>query len=505
MRLSEIKYFPVYILFFSAFPSLALLVNNLGEAELYSVLRPLVVSILGALVLLFVFQVFIKSWNKAGLCVAWALALIFSYGHIYQVSKAAQVFGVLVSRHRYLLSIWAVLLIAGTVLIYKKVDRNKELAILINIISFTLVFFQVVQIAIYQIQSGISYSNAQSAAPETLLLPDDPNQLPDVYLIILDMYGREDALLAHYNYDNHTFVSQLDSMGFYVARCGRSNYSKTILSLPSQMNLDYIDNLLGEADHEELTYLLKNSSVQRAFEEIGYSSIAFDTGAGWANLDQSDIFIDRPPEILGRALNDFEELFLKTTLVRPLIDYASSLYRAGFHFFETGVEMKAQRIRIVLDHLRLLPEMEGPKFVYAHIIAPHPPHVFNRDGSVNLNAENVDGQVGLPIQLDYLNPQILEIVEEIIDRSVVDPIIIIEGDHGFANLQRTSILLAMYLPGDGNKALYPTISLVNTFRVIFNNYFGTNFSLLADDSYKMLNDVSLEYAPHPEWNADCMQ
>jgi len=318
------------------------------------------------------------------------------------------------------------------------------------------------------------------------------------------MYGREDALLAHYNYDNREFVSQLEALGFYIAKCGRSNYTNTILSLPSQLNMDYIANLLDDNDHEKLAYLLKNSIVQKAFEDIGYTSIAFDTGAGWANLDKSDIFIDRPPEILGRSLEEFEELFLKTTLARPLLDYAESLDTAGFKFFETGVEMKAQRIKIVLDHLLLLPEMEGPKFVYAHILAPHPPHVFNPDGSVNLLAETLDGQVGLPIQLDYLNPQILELVKNIIEHSDTDPIIILEGDHGFGNLQRTSILNAIYLPGDGQKNLYPSISLVNTFRVIFNTYFGTHLSLLEDLSYKQLNDVSLDYAPHEEWNPSCI-
>jgi len=265
--------------------------------------------------------------------------------------------------------------------------------------------------------------------------------------------------------------------------------------------MDYIENLLEDVDHEKLVYMLKNSAVQKAFEKIGYTSIAFDTDIGWANLDTSDIFIDRPPEILGRALEEFEELFLKTTLARPLVDYATSLDRAGFKFFETYVEMKAQGIRIILDHLKLLPRMEGPKFVYAHILAPHPPHVFNPDGSVNLEARTGDDHIGLPIQLDYLNPQIIEIVRNIIERSDTDPIIILEGEHGPYGLYGTSPLIAIYLPGDGRTQLYPTISLVNTFRVIFNAYFGTNFSLLEDHSY--IEIIRWDYAAHDEWNPNC--
>lgn len=504
MKIVKFQYLPIHILFFAGFPSMALLVNNLGEAELSNVIRPLIVSVVMAIATLLVLQLFVRNWRKAGLCVTWALVLFFLYGHIYDASKGTHIFGFLIGRHRFLLIVWAILLTSGTLFILKRNDSFTELTLLVNILGFALVFFQIAQIAIYEKQSGISSRQAQSAASETLLVPNDPDNLPDVYLIILDMYGREDALQAYYNYDNHEFVSQLEALGFYVASCGRSNYSKTIMSLPSQLNMDYISNLLEDVNHEKLVYILKNSAVKRALEEIGYTSIAFDTGTNWINIDTSDIFIDRPPEILGTVLEEFEELFLKTTIVRPLFDYADSLDRASFHFFETYVEMKAQRIRIMLDHLKLAPEMDGPKFVYAHILAPHPLHVFNPDGSVNLNARTVDDHVGLPIQLDYINPQILEIVKNIIDQSDIEPVIILEGDHGFGDLYATSPLIAIYLPNDGRAQLYPSISHVNTFRVIFNSYFGTGFPILEDHSYNQENVVTWDYSSHDEWNPICI-
>ena len=49
------------------------------------------------------------------------------------------------------------------------------------------------------------------------------------------------------------------------------------------------------------------------------------------------------------------------------------------------------------------------------------------------------------------------------------------------------ILNAYHLPGDGIEALYPNISPVNTFRVIFNEYFGFNLPLLEDQSYVLKN------------------
>ena len=202
MQNDKIKYIPVHILFFSGFPSLALLVNNLGEAELSNALRPLVASVVIAITTLLVLQLFLKNWRKAGLCVAWALTLFFIYGHIYEVIKGVHVYGFLIGRHRFLLGVWAILLISGNLLIIKRIDRFKELTFLLNILGFALLFLQITQIAIYEIQSGISSLQAQSATPETLLVPNEPDNLPDVYLIILDRYGREDALLSYFNYDN---------------------------------------------------------------------------------------------------------------------------------------------------------------------------------------------------------------------------------------------------------------------------------------------------------------
>lgn len=48
--------------------------------------------------------------------------------------------------------------------------------------------------------------------------------------------------------------------------------------------------------------------------------------------------------------------------------------------------------------------------------------------------------------------------------------------------ERLSILNAYYLPGREN-AYYKAITPVNTFRVIFNQYFGTKLSILPDRSF----------------------
>jgi hypothetical protein len=396
--------------------------------------------------------------------------------------------------------------ILGTWLIFRKIREAKEITLIVNLVSLILVLFQIGRIASYQIRKRSSQQQAQAAISDTLLIPKDPENLPDVYLIILDMYGREDALDTQYNYDNSEFISQLEEIGFYVADCARSNYATTALSLASQLNMEYLDVLLDDVNVESTGYLIRNSRVRLAFEEIGYTSIAFNTGYGWANVGDSDIYLDRPPDPVLWHIDPFEQLFIEGTVVRPFFDYYISLGFGEIEWLDTPNEMKAQRTRMVLDYLDLIPQMPSPKFVHAHIMIPHPPHVFNVDGSVNLQANLIGEKAGFKIQLDYLNPRIIEIVENIIDNADPGPIIILEGDHGLFDFERTSILNAMFFPYSNDEVFYPQISSVNTFRLLFNEYFGTDFSLLDDHSHNRLGGDNYAYVPHPheEWNPACI-
>lgn len=505
MRSSEIKHLPFHIFLVAVFPALALLTNNLGQTDIWVVRRPLIVSTLIGILFFLVARLLVRNWQKASLWTSLAVIMFFSYGHVYQIVEDFLLFGFLIGRHRYLVIFWGAMFMLGTWLIFRKIRKLDEITHILNLVSLILVLFQIGQIASYQIRKSISYKQAQAAISDTLLSPNDPENMPDVYLIVLDMYGREDALNAHYNYDNSEFLSQLEEIGFYVADCARSNYATTALSLASQLNLEYLDVLIDDVNLESTSYLIRNSTVRTALEELGYTSIAFVTGFGWADVGDSDVYIDKPPDPLTYYIDPFEQLFIEGSLVRPLLDFYISLGLGEIKYFDTVNEMKAQRIRMVLDHLNLIPQMNGPKFVYAHLLIPHPPHVFNIDGSVNLQAdEHSDDKFEFEIQLEYLNPQIIEIVKRIINQSGPSPIIILEGDHGLFDFQRTSILNAFYFPNSIDEVFYPQISLVNTFRLLFNEYFGTDFPLLDDRSHKRLGNDNFAYVLNEEWNPACM-
>jgi hypothetical protein len=133
--------------------------------------------------------------------------------------------------------------------------------------------------------------------------------------------------------------------------------------------------------------------------------------------------------------------------------------------------------------------------VFIHMVIPHPLFVFAPDGSptdpsIFMDTKGVYSQDsyynGYRNQATYIDTQIEKAAQTLQTYSTTPPVIVIQGDHA-PWLQNGSdqfkILNAYYLP-DNNKLLYPTISPVNTFRLIFDTYLGADYPLLDDISYE---------------------
>jgi hypothetical protein len=160
------------------------------------------------------------------------------------------------------------------------------------------------------------------------------------------------------------------------------------------------------------------------------------------------------------------------------------------------------RILFVLDKLDDSARIKGPKFVFAHVLIPHPPFVLGPNGEEILMDENTGDKqadrktyiTGFVYQTQYTNKRIIEILKRIIAESESAPIIIVQGDHGphVGKRQVTSILNAYYLPG-GYEGLYENITPVNTFRYLFNRYFGQNLEMEDDIAYWSAVSLPLEF------------
>ena len=321
--------------------------------------------------------------------------------------------------------------------------------------------------------------------------PPQGQPLPDVYYFILDSYGRADLLEQSYGYDNSSFLSALETRGFYVASCSQSNYGRTEISLGSSLNMLYLQDLDGLFNPENigrsrLWDSLRHSAVRYNFESLGYKTVNFANGFAWMELRDAGEFVTPPPFSAG--LTEFEGLFLRTTLARHLEDLGWVDPDAILG------QTSRDRFNMVFNSLGDLARDPAPTFAYIHLISPHPPFVFGPDGSPTYPADFWNEQrkypgnlyvKGYENQLTYLNSRMEAGIDAILQNSPTPPVIIIQGDHGPWLQPKDKlfrILNAYYLPGHGDK-LYPQISPVNSFRLVFDEYFGGHYDLLDDISY----------------------
>ncbi len=326
----------------------------------------------------------------------------------------------------------------------------------------------------------------------------DDAATPDMYYIILDGYAREDVLRDVYSYDNSAFIGLMRRKGFYVADCSLTNYPMTFLSLASSLNMRYLDEdtrKIGAASRRTspIYRLISDNQVARYLQAHGYQYVHFPTS--WGGTDHSalaDVEFTAVPSLLRK---EFVSTLVRTTALRPLLP---------------GI---ADRHLYTLAKLQDVARISGPTFTFAHLILPHPPYVFDRQGNVRGDRSpnetlgealgddddtSWSNKQGYVEQLVYLNTRVEEIVDRILASSSVPPIIIIQADHGSASTmapnspavkqprlirERMPILNAYYVPENCRQQLYPTISPVNSFRVVVNGVFGEELELLPDRQY----------------------
>lgn len=469
--------------------------HNIGQIPLSSIYRSVLLSgVFGTLILL-ICQAFLRNWPAAGMTATVIVALFLTYGHLYNFLENLEVGGFLIGRHRYLVAIWLIVAFLGIWWAIRKSRKYSSLTSTLNLMAVFLLIMPVAQLVFYEVRTtNVKTPKPRESQGQGILYQvqkPSSTQMRDVYYIILDAYGRSDILLNSLGYDNSSFLHKLQDMGFYVAECAQSNYSKTDLSLSSSLNMDYVTSLdpaltPDNTDRLPLWNLVKDDQVKTIFHQMGYRTIAFETGFDFSHLNDLDVFYT--PQRKG--FNEFEILYVQTTFAR-LLDDAGLLAR--FHY--TPEDRKRDLILFDLGKLQEIPLIPGPKFVFAHLVIPHQPFVFGPNGESAVIAEKVnkgntyytkhDYELGYTNQAKFISDHISQVVESIIKKSSVPPIIIIQGDHGpshFDEHTRMGILNAYYFPG-AQRALYSNITPVNSFRTLFNTYFGTKFSLLKDTSY----------------------
>ncbi len=514
------KRFVFHPLLISLFPALTLLAHNIDQVKPSVGVRSLAISFLAAMALFALLRLALRSWQRSAILTSLTLVWFFSYGQIYNALKPAQIAGVHLGRHGFLLPVWLLTLAVAVWWAVRKLKDTATLNLALNIVALALIVFPAVQIGIFEIRIQKAWtSRTQATTSEGSLQIPKGSLPPDIYYFILDSYSRDDILQSEYGYDNKPFLDDLTQMGFFVARCSQSNYAQTELSMASSLNFNYLPALgdhfvSSNTDRSDLWPLMKHSAVRQMLEQAGYTSVAFETGYYWTHWEDADYFLAPPHQgslsglFATSGLNSFEVMYLRSTAGLLLVDFAQKLHLPQKLVPDVNYPASKDRERVlfVLGQLQFnrVPSLQSPKLVYIHLIVPHPPFVFGPNGERVLVPDK--DKTGYRDQVIFINKRIEAIVKDIIAHSDRPPVIVIQGDHGSVQVapdKHMAILNAYYLPGADYASLYTAISPVNTFRVIFNQYFGGDYPMLKDISYYSTYQAPYNFTIVPEARPGC--
>lgn len=483
------KSIPAHPVLLAVYPVLFLYAQNVDFTPLSDALLPMALAAGLSLLLLLLLIFDLRDREKAGLLVSLVVVLFFSYGHI---CGALAGLGLTTGEASFgpdavLIPLWGVFLGLGVYSLLRTRRDLHTLTSVLNVVAVCLVLISTGRILAYGLRTGAwldqrGAENVETNAPESV----EADTLPDIYYIILDAYASAETLQEIWDYDNHEFVDYLTERGFYVVPDAKTNHPVTFLSLASSLNMQYLNYLADElgvdsTDRRQAYQMTQDSEVVRFLRSRGYKFVHFQSG--WGPTGKNP-YADR--DVRCGNVSEFAQVLVRTTILRPLANRF----------------LQHDRRSVVLCTFATLPEVqqtiEGPRFVFAHILVPHPPFLFGPDG------EPVDtepdfrpkdwGRYYLG-QLEFVNKKVEVLVDKILSEAETPPIIILQADHGSRwfreewdpsvrpHRERCGILNAYYLPRNGKEFLYDSITPVNTFRLIFNIYFDAGYDLLQDRTY----------------------
>jgi hypothetical protein len=315
---------------------------------------------------------------------------------------------------------------------------------------------------------------------------------PNVYWIVLDGYPRRDVLQEFFDFDNGAFVERLKGLNFTVYDRAAASFPETAFSISSTLSMGFLLDRAAPSPRipplAELQRTVRGQNVVvNTFRAMGYRYVHFQNG--YDNLTECPlegaICIKGNVQSIGSAIQ-FDEFNIAVLSRTPMMDLIA-MFTDADRSIENSMFLRGA-VHEVTDRLSQLPEGGAPFFLYAHILAPHPPIRFKRDCSVRSAAPdlldwNAADKSAFIDQLICVNNEAVTLLDKVIEK---DPqaIIVLQSDHGTAFRgqfkkpfddwdaadlkERFGALNALRMPDVCSDDTRGTVDLVNTFARVLN-------------------------------------
>ncbi len=519
-----LKAVPLHSILFGVLPVLCAYSSLVAYLLPEELVLPLIVSLVLAIIVLLLSYACLRNWCRAGIVTSALVLLNFSFEAMAApANRLLSSFGLPHDDRVYLVPFTLLIFIIIYLLLKAKSDYKAATSCL-NIMSVLLVTGNAFYIAWHEYKICLTMSKIYQNDDKELAAIDlkpvqhlsnssSSNDSPDIYYFILDAFGRSDTLKEIYDFDNSSFIDGLKKRGFVIPAGSRSNYQMTCLSLPSSLNMQYLDYLeptLGRdsTDYSVLYRLIQRNKVTSLLKGLGYRYV--NVRSGWSPTD----YMPNADVNVGFAYgNVFHLALLRNTLIGPWqrdFDFLGWAARKVRLYGLQNIESIAQ-LQFQSQAQSVVPprSTSAPKFVFVHIVVPHPPFLFNEDGSTYplgvISLSDKFEKEKYVAQVKFIQKQVLAMLDQL-DKNPRKKVVIIQGDHGPALQngsdgnpspaflrERMRILNAYRLPDADSSLIYDGITPVNSFRVILNHYFEAKLPLLADKCIYSPNPTPLQF------------
>jgi hypothetical protein len=431
----------------------------------------------------------LQNSSKAFLYLILLTAVLLFFGAAQDLIKTLPLTAFF-KKYRFLLGFVLLIVVASFIFLKKAKKDFSSISKFIQITISILVIWELGHVVV-NLLSGKANENIlfEKTQKESLSAASTSTNPPNIYFIVFDAFTSSRCLREEFGYGSTELDSFLYNKGFYVVTNSKSNYPITPYSIASTLNFSYLADSLHNQEFTAKNMLQGITSVSQN------RLIPYLEAKGYKIINHSVFNFDKYPALSKTLFHDLPgNVFVQQTLpgrfnkdIMWNFTYSEKDHATKLKFLQAYVYDK-------LNGLRSAAAEKGtaPKFVYCHLMLPHEPYLFNKDGTLKLDSpmyRPLSRKKDYLDQVIYTQQVVKEVIKTIFARDTLNKIVVVEGDHGFRDFGDSSKishffdnLNAIYFYDKNYGALYDSMTPVNTFRVILNQYFNEKLKYLPDTS-----------------------